>query len=165
MAILHHPALPRANYRARAFCRTALAILFALVSSSCGFVTDHEVGIKVISHRFDTDGNLRIRVRPQHRDVCGYIEFGSRSGPGLPSGGVCMVDGWFWRTRAAPPHASPVALDPDGTFEIFIYPEAFDAFDFRTNASSNRTVHLWINNAEVAVFDFPAPSPSARHDE
>ncbi len=48
-------------------------------------------------------------------------------------------------------------LDPDGTFEIFLAERAFDSFDFHTHASSNRTVQLLINNAEVAVFDFPAP--------
>ena len=48
-------------------------------------------------------------------------------------------------------------LDPDGTFEIFLDEGAFDSFNFGTHASSNRTVQLLINNAEVAVFDFPAP--------
>ncbi len=157
MVIPHHSALPSTNCRARTFRHAALAIIFTLVSAGCGFVTDHEVKIKVVSHRFDKDGNLCIRVRPQHKDVCGHIQFGHRSGPGLPAGGIWMADCWFWRTRSAPPHASPVMLDPDGTFEIFLDEGAFDSFNFGTHASSNRTVQLLINNAEVAVFDFPAP--------
>ena len=157
MVIPHHLAPSPGKCCAFALRRAALAILFALIFSGCGFITDHEVGIKVISHRFDKDGNLCIRMRPQYKDVYGHIQFGRRSGPGLPSNGVWIVDSYFYRTRSAPPYASPVTLDPDGTFEIFLNERAFDSFDFRSTASSNHTVHLWINNDKVAVFNFPAP--------